>query len=117
MRPVASVADPEVNGLLIDQTRTRIGQDFYRHFCTLWGNPNIPIRYNIVIKEIPDARWGSFIAVEVNGRPAYRTTLRPRSGGAEEAAKQAIPRVRGYLRYLIDTNGGQDTEDLKGDGY
>lgn len=109
--------ETEVNGLIIDQTRTRIGQDFYREFCTLWGEPKSDFRYNISINEIPDARWGSLIIVTVNGQEAYRNTLRPRSGLVEEEAPKAIERAKSYLAYLIRTNGNHDTADIRGNGY
>lgn len=113
----ALAEETEVNGLIIDQTHTRIGQDFSREFCTLWGDPQVDFRYNIGIKEIPDARWGSLIIVTVNGQEAYRNTLRPRSGLTEEEARKATAQVKSYLVYLIRTNGNHDTEDLKGNGY
>ncbi len=106
----------EVNGLIVNQVQTRLGQEFYRHFSTLWGDPRISFQYNIEVRELADARWGSLITVRVNGHDAYRQGIRPRSGKAEEEARKSIPRVKNYLGYLIKSNGNGDTEDLKGDG-
>jgi len=113
----ANHGEAEINGLLIDQTRTLMGHEFYRHFCTLWGEPQVDFQYNVTIKEIPDARWGSLITVDVNGTTAYRKSLRPRSGKAEEEAKASISRVKKHLIYMIKTNGKQNSQDLKGNGF
>jgi curli production assembly/transport component CsgE len=104
-------------GLLVDQTRTRIGQEFYRQFCANWGEPRIDFLYNIAIKEMPDARWGSLITVRVNNRVAYRGSLRPRSSQVGEEVHKAIIQVKKYLLYLVRTNGNHDTPDLRGNGY
>ena len=113
----AAAGEEEINGLIIDQTRTLLGREFAREFCALWGEPRIDLSYNILIEEIPDARWGSLLSVKVNGRTAWRKALRPRSGGAREAARESIPQVRSYLLYLLQTNGGQDSADIKRNGY
>lgn len=107
----------ELNGLIIDQTRTRIGQEIYRQFSNHWGSVRVNFPFNISIREIPDARWGSIVAIEVNGRTAYRNILRPRTNQVGEEVNKAISQVRGYLLYLVRTNGRESSRDLKGNGY
>lgn len=109
--------DAEINGLIVNQTRTLIGSEFYRHFCTLWGEPKVDYQYNITIMEIPDARWGSLMTIEVNGKIAYRKSIRPRSDKAKEEASHSIPQIRKFLMYLISTNGKNSSEDLQDEGY
>lgn len=113
----ANAEELEINGLVINQTHTLIGQEFYYHFCSLWEAPRLKVSYNISIKEIPDARWGSLITVKVNDRIIYRKTLRPRGGKAEQEAQTSIRLVRSYLQYLANHNGLGGSKDLKGNGY
>ena len=114
--PVSAKAQVEINGLLVDQTRTMFGREFFREFSSAWGEPEVPVQYNIVITEYFDARWGSLIIIELNGREAYRKRLAPRSGDASQEAKAALPSVRRYLMYLMTTKNQSINPDLKGDG-
>lgn len=110
-------ADIEVNGLVIDQTRTRIGQNFYREFSTLWGEPKIEMAYNITIQETPDARWGNMIAVFVNNHTVYRTTIGTRSSDISKNVTAALNQTRFFMRYLLSIIESNGTVDLKGNGY
>jgi curli production assembly/transport component CsgE len=110
-------ADIEVNGLIIDQTRTRIGQNFYREFSTLWGEPQIEMAYNITIQETPDARWGNMITVLVNNHTVYRTTIGTRSSEINKNVATALNQTRFFMRYLLNNNESNDNVDLKGKGY
>lgn len=111
------LANEEINGLLLDQTRTLLGHEFARQFAAKWVEPRSALSYNIVIREIPDPRWGSLLRVEVNGVEVDRRTLRPRAGGAEEAASESARKVRWYLGYVLKTNGDQGSADLQSNGY
>jgi len=113
----AQFEDPDISGLLINNTRTRIGQEFYRQFCAGWGEVHTRFSFNINIREIPDARWGSMLVVEINDRQAFRKILGPRTAEMEQEVEKAILAARSYLVHLIRTNGNLDTDDLKGDGY
>lgn len=106
----------EINGLIIDETRTTTGREFYRAFFESWGEPSVDITYNIVIREIPDARWGSALSIEINGTTAWRKILQPRSGKAREEAFASVPQVRRVLEYLR-TATEENSGDLVGDGY
>ena len=109
--------EPDLSGLLINGTRTHMGQDFYRRFCALWGDVKSGYPYNITIREIPDARWGSLVIVQINELQAYRKILGPRTLETEQEAKRAVAAARRYLLHLIRTNGNSDNDDMKGDGY
>ncbi len=106
----------EINGLIIDESRTVTGREFYREFFESWGEPTVDITYDIVIKEIPDARWGSMLSIDINGTTAWRKILQPRSGKAREEARASVPQVRRFLEYLR-TSTEEKSGDLVGDGY
>lgn len=113
--PVAASAQVEINGLVIDASRTMTGREFYREFFEQWGEPKVDFPYNIVIREIPDARWGSMLMVEINGVTAWRKSVRPRAGNARDEARGSVSQVRRVLEYLKDSEERQEG-DLPGEG-
>lgn len=106
----------EITGLIIEQTMTRIGYDFYEYFFLLWETPRmLGIRdYNIFINERASPMWGSWIWVDVNGATIWNKVLKPRSAEVEDAAKEAIEVTK---QYLINYQQYQfQSEDLVGTG-
>ena len=75
-----SEQDPAPNtelyeGLVLGQTVTVAGQDFYQGFATLWRDKALGSRYLLVIRERPSARTGSVVWVEHQGRRLLQLTL------------------------------------------
>lgn len=58
----------EITGLIIEQTMTRIGYDFYEYFFLLWEEPRIVGigDYNIYINERASPLWGCWVWITVN---------------------------------------------------
>ena len=76
--------------------------------------------YNIVITEMANPTWGSWIWIEVGGLVSkeivYRETLKPRLEEIEETAKKGVEVVREYL-YRLKEYGKEVTEkDMSGTG-
>lgn len=116
MTGVPADGQVEINGLIIDESRTMTGREFYRDFFERWGDPNLEFPYNIVIRELPDARWGSILSIDVNGTTVWRKVVRPRTGDARKEARESIPQVRRVLEHLRTIDEKRDG-DLVGDGY
>jgi len=80
--------------LVIDQTETRIGHEFYWNFVNVWEAPAGIKDYNIFITERASPVWGSWIWIEVGDfvskEIVYQEILksRSRSKEIEEAAKK-----------------------------
>lgn len=104
----------EIGGLIIDQTQTRIGHDFYLHFVTFWLPPEGIEDYNIFIIERASPHWGNWIWIKVNMDLVYRNMLKPRSEEIEEEAKKGVAVIRGYLyqKYKKEVK----EEDMIGEG-
>ena len=106
----------EITGLIIEQTMTRIGYDFYEYFFLLWEAPReVGVKdYNIFIDERASPMWGSWVSVGVNGATVWNKVLRPRSAEVEDAAKEAIVATQ---QYLINYEQYQfQSEDMVGSG-
>ena len=106
----------EITGLIIEQTMTKIGYDFYEYFFLLWEAPRTTgiQDYNIYINERTSPMWGVWIWINVNEAKVWSKILRPRSAEIEEAAKEAVEVTR---EYLINYEQYQfETEDMVGTG-
>lgn len=106
----------EITGLIIEQTMTKIGYEFYECFFLLWEAPRMTEiqDYNIFINERASPLWGIWIWIDVNGTTVWNKVLRPRSAEVEEEAKEAIEATK---QYLINYEQYQfQSEDLVGTG-
>ena len=117
---LAQGGEVEIDGLIIDQTQTRIGQEFYQNFVTFWEAPPGIEDYNILITEMANPTWGSWIWIEVGGLVSkeivYRETLKPRLEEIEETAKKGVEVVREYLYRLIEYGKEVTEKDMSGTG-
>ena len=94
---VAAAADQPEDGMVLGQTVTVAGQDFFQYFVALWREKRISERALITVRERPSARTGSVIWIEHQGHrllqfalPASRGLIRSLS---EQAAEQVWQRL------------------------
>jgi curli production assembly/transport component CsgE len=87
----------EISGLLIDETLTRSGRDFFYFFNSNWQA--LPGSRTITVRERQDRGSSTSILISVNDTLVFRTPLNRRPGAVEEAAKQAVARVRKKILY------------------
>jgi curli production assembly/transport component CsgE len=87
----------ELSGLLFDQTKTRLGREFYETFSSFWEFPP-GSEFNLTVSELTDPRTGTQIYVYVDEVLVYGTLLRGRGEEMEEKAQEAVDAV---LRYLL----------------
>ena len=110
----------EIDGLIIEQTQTRIGHEFYRNFVIFWEAPRGIKDYNIIIIEKASPRWGSWIWIEVGGfisrKTVYRVLLKPRTEEIEEKAKKGVGVITEYLRHLQKYEKEVKGQDMTGNG-
>lgn len=86
-----------INGLVVDETRTTIGRDFYDVFYDAWVAPENSINYTIAIEEQPVPGRGTRLIVRLNGEIAFDTRLQPRYEQIQQAALAAV----GYTRRAL----------------
>ncbi|MBI3399654.1 MAG: hypothetical protein HY026_10580 [Deltaproteobacteria bacterium] len=80
-------------GVIVNDTHTPIGSEFYRIFTQYWENDE---EYNVVITE-ESGQWGSIVQVVVDGNVVYAT---PRLNYAEmeEQVRNGIDNV---VRFIV----------------
>jgi Curli assembly protein CsgE. len=114
--PGAAMADAEdeMKGFIVDNTISHIGHDFYYYFADRLRATS-RLDFNLVVRERPDARWGSLVTVEFDRDVLYRrflppnvTQLKEEAVAAADLVKQEV--IQRKLQRLL-----QDTTDLDRD--
>jgi hypothetical protein len=80
----------EVDGMVLDETISKIGRDFYNVFYQYWSGPKNAYNYTITIAEKPAPSLGTIVTVKVNDTFTYQSRLQPRYELIEEAGKAAV---------------------------
>lgn len=111
------VLENEVDGLIIDHTMTRLGDDFYFFFSQMMNDRHGSLKENLTVKERPTALSGSIISVSHRNKIIYRTALSPGRKQAEEKATEALNAVTSYLIRWKAQLSYQDTFDLERDEF
>lgn len=88
----------EIDGMVIDETRSKVGRDFYDVFYQHWEPPSNASRYTITISELPAPGLGTVIYVKVNDTETFRYRLQPRYDFIQEAGRYAVSLTYQYLR-------------------
>jgi curli production assembly/transport component CsgE len=77
-------------GLVVDETRTTIGRDFYDVFYEAWQPPEGSVNYTVVVEEQPVPSLGTRLIVRINDQVAFDTRLQPRYEMIQQAALAAV---------------------------
>ncbi|MBW4056348.1 MAG: hypothetical protein HIU83_13290 [Proteobacteria bacterium] len=111
----AQSGDVEIDGLIIDQTKSKMGHDFASNFSLFWETA--ATEYNIVIDEQSDFRAGSWVSIEINGNLVFKALLKPNVEQIESLAKEAVADSSKYLARQNEAirNLEQD-KDMMGNG-
>ena len=89
---------PESSGLVLDQTITKIGHDFYDQFYSKWEAPTEVLEYMVAVGEKPSRGNNAVIVVTVNGEDLLEFPLQGKSDIVEDAAQQAIGVAAAFLQ-------------------
>lgn len=100
----------EIDGLIINETKTKIGQDFYEFFYNAWEPPPNVSGFSLIISERPAGSMGSWVWVSVDETIVYQNRLSPRPDEIEIAANGAVGIVSAFL-----INKKNDQQQLAGD--
>ncbi len=87
----------EFTGLVIDQTISKFGHDFYDFFMAGWEPPNDA--FILTIKERPSLVLGSLIWIEIDDTVVYESLLTPKLSANEEKAQDARNYALEYISY------------------
>lgn len=106
----------EIDGLVIDETKTKNGRDFFDFFFRDWEAPVNAKNFTIFIYEKPNRFNSTLIEVQINETLVYQSFLQPRLDIIEALALESIGITQMYLvnyEALMKELGGSD---VKGTG-
>ncbi len=102
----------EFGGLVIDNTRTRVGRDFYDIFYSLWEAPTGAGDYIIKMEELPGRGRATRLVVWLDDEEVVEANLRPNYDYLEGLAGYVESRLMNILIERIET-GKNLSDDLK----
>lgn len=110
--------DPEmeIDGLIISETLTKIGVDFYDLFYQRWRAPPSASGYEIRIEELPAPGFGTLIVVKVNENTVFQRVLQPRFDQLEASAELAVALTQRHVKDQQRLNRQLYEEDQQGTG-
>ena len=107
----------EIDGLVLDETRSKLARDFYELFYRNWSAVSADAKgRTIIIKEMPGRIGiGTTIIVLIDDKSVMQLNLQPRTSLVEDLAGQLVDALE---KYLNDPNNHTviEGEDLTGSG-
>ena len=106
----------EISGMVIDNTKTKAGRDFYTLFYNRWISNSIKNEYIIKVKEEPFRLRSTKVEIRINGNIVFSSYLQPRQSLIEALAEQAYNRVKNYVQNYDIIMQQLGSPDTAGDG-
>jgi curli production assembly/transport component CsgE len=100
---VANYNGLEINGLVINETRSKVGDQFFNIFYQHWDAPRNAPNFMLKITERPMPSMGTLVTVFIDNTPVFRSKLQPRRSVIEEQAFQAVAISYQTLAQRIET--------------
>ena len=125
-----STLDEEAgSSLILDNTRTKIGRDFYESFYREWVSASSdtlqvsafiaaldPDDFTITIDELPNPNQGAIIQISVNDVPIWAQFVQPRGDVVGAAVAFATETLIGYFQSYQDYQQQMLSDDMQGSG-
>lgn len=105
-----------LSGMVVDETTTKAGQDFYFLFYSKWEAPKGAENFNVIISEKPLPRLGSQIRVLVDDYEVFQQFLQPKYDVIDEMSGIAVDYARNYLENFESIQKELQGDDLEGSG-
>lgn len=93
----------DVDGMVLDETRSKTGRDFYNAFYAAWAKPDGVSNYIIRISEKPGPGMGHIVFIEIDYDEVFELRLRPGDHRMKQAGDVAVARAREYLKERPET--------------
>ena len=89
-----------MNGLVVENTLTKAGRDFYKYFYSEYYNRGIQTTKNIVIDEVPGRMRSTRISVKIDDQLLWQFFSQPKKSFLQSMSKTALDRCIAYLQQL-----------------
>lgn len=105
-----------IDGIIVDETITKIGRDFYEMFYNNWEAPEGAKNYSIFISERPQPRLMTLISIRINDYEIFQEFLHPRYNIIEENVSAALEQCTAFLQDYEEIVNELEAHELKGSG-
>ncbi|KZN51928.1 hypothetical protein N476_00980 [Pseudoalteromonas luteoviolacea H33] len=113
-KPSKHHEEVELGGLVMDQSISRFGYQFYYDFSQLWREVPNTSGVNITIKETVLPRAGTRLDVRMNRHLVYSTAMGRRGGSLDERVEAALFAV---MDAMASAQHQQRSPDLAESGW
>ncbi|PAJ73794.1 curli production assembly protein CsgE [Pseudoalteromonas sp. NBT06-2] len=107
-------SEVEIGGLLLDNTRSRQGHEFFTAFSQLWQDVPNTNSHVVVIKEVVIPRSGTRLTVILNNQNVYVTYLGRRQSPIKDRVEQAVLIL---IEAMAQSQLSQSNPDLATNGW
>ena len=104
-----------LDGLIIDETMSKMGHDFYIYFYDNWSVPSEINNYTIYISEKPAPGMGTLISIKINYEEVFRNRISPSQEVIHSIADYAIYQSQQHLINYKEIQN-QLGKDMQGTG-
>ncbi|WP_440053860.1 CsgE family curli-type amyloid fiber assembly protein [Pseudoalteromonas sp. T1lg65] len=104
----APASDVEIGGLVIDQSISRFGHQFYFQFSQLWRDVPNTSGVNVTIKETVLPRAGTKLEVLMNNEVVYATAMGRRNDSIDERVETSLFAIMDAMAKLQFQQGSPD---------
>ena len=85
-------------GMVLDETRSKMARDFYDLFYQQWTNPENAENYTLTIAEQPSLGRGTQITITLDYQQIYTARLQPRYEYIEAVSQQAVAHCQNIIQ-------------------
>ncbi len=105
-----------LNNLVMDETLSKMGHDFYRVFYDNWDPPKTDRNFTIYINERPSPGMGNIIQVKINYEEIFKRRISPKPEYIRQVAQMAVKQSENYIVHYQKIKQQLEGEDMKGTG-
>lgn len=106
----------EIDNLIVNETISKSGGEFYDLFYTGWQDPESSSSYTIFISEKPSPGRGNLIKVKINDLVVFERFITPQYDMIVETSGYAVQAAQEYLSRYKEIQEELNGEDLSGSG-
>ncbi len=114
-----NVDDIEIEGLVLDETRSKLAHDFYELFYASWRvvEEDLKANYSIILREQPAFIGnGSRLVVDLDGTELTQLNLQPRSELLEQISLELVELLYNQIKNPEAAYQEIGAEDISGSG-
>jgi curli production assembly/transport component CsgE len=112
--PITHADEVEIGGLLLDNTISRQGHDFYYQFSQLWQDIPNTQGINVQILEILVPRAGTRLIINLNNKAIYATHMGRRQSSIRARVEQAVFIL---INAIAQSENNLHNPDMADDGW